>query len=62
MATYRVLNPKGDIVETKEIESAEDAHVWLVDQVGDNDQLGWRTEVLVDGDWRFFDDSEGRPD
>lgn len=62
MATYRVLDPKGDVVATKDIESAEDAHAWFVDQVADNDKLGWRTEVQVDGDWRFFDDSEGSPD
>ena len=26
MATYRVLNPKGEVVATKDIESADDAH------------------------------------
>jgi hypothetical protein len=25
---------------------------------GDN-ELGWRMEVDIDGDWRFFDNSEG---
>lgn len=43
MATYRVLNPHGDVVDAK----------------ADNSELGWRMEVDVDGDWRFFDDTEG---
>ena len=59
MATYRVLNPKGDVVETKDIESADDAHAWFVDRVEGN-ELGWRMEVQVDdGRWDFIDDSEG---
>jgi hypothetical protein len=59
MATYRVLDPKGDVVETKDIESAEDAHAWFVDQKADNSELGWRIEVESDGDWAFFGDTEG---
>ena len=35
MATDRVWNPKGDVVDTKEIESAGDAHAWFVDQKAD---------------------------
>ena len=62
MATYRVLNPKGDVVDTKDIESADDAHAWFVDQKADNSELGWRIEVRHDGEWAFFDDSEGSPD
>jgi hypothetical protein len=59
MATYRVLNPKGDVVDTKDIESADDAHAWFVDQKAEP-ELGWRMEVQGDdGDWAFFDDSEG---
>ena len=63
MATYRVLNPKGEVVDTKDIESAEDAHAWFVDQKA-NPELGWRMEVKSEGDdgageWAFFDDSEG---
>ncbi|WP_066900396.1 hypothetical protein [Mycolicibacterium houstonense] len=59
MATYRVLNPKGEVVDTKDIESAGDAHAWFVDQKA-KPELGWRMEVLsADGDWAFFDDSEG---
>jgi NADH dehydrogenase len=59
MATYRVLNPKGEVVDTKDIESADDAHAWFVDQKADP-ELGWRMEVKADdGHWAFFDDSEG---
>lgn len=59
MAEYRVLNPEGKEVATKDIESAEDAHAWFVDQAADNSELGWRMEVKSDGQWAFFDDSEG---
>jgi hypothetical protein len=46
-------------VDTKEIESAGDAHAWFVDQKADP-ELGWRMEVKADdGHWAFFDDSEG---
>ena len=59
MSTYRVINPHGEVVATKDIASADDAHAWFVDnQAGDN-ELGWRMEVNIDGDWRFFDNSEG---
>lgn len=60
MATYRVMNPKGEVVETKDIESADDAHAWFVDAKADNSELGWRMEVRhEDGEWHFFDDTEG---
>ncbi|MDT5008991.1 MAG: hypothetical protein QOH57_608 [Mycobacterium sp.] len=62
MAKYRVLDPKGDVTATKDIESADDAHAWFVDSAADSDELGWRMEVETDGEWRFFDDSEGSPD
>jgi hypothetical protein len=58
MATYRVLNPHGDVVDTKDIESADDAHAWFVDEKAGS-ELGWRMEVEVDGNWEFFDNSEG---
>lgn len=63
MATYRVLNPEGEVVDTKDIESADDAHAWFVDQKADP-ELGWRMEVKGEagdgaGDWAFFDSSEG---
>ncbi|MBI3213793.1 MAG: hypothetical protein HYZ38_08245 [Mycobacterium sp.] len=62
MAKYRVLDPHGDVVATKDIDSAGDAHAWFVDSKADNDELGWRMEVEADGQWSFFDDSEGSPD
>jgi hypothetical protein len=40
MATYRVINPMGDVVETKDIDSAEDAPAWFVDARADNSELG----------------------
>jgi len=49
----------GDIVDTKDIESADDAHAWFVDQKVNKDELGWRLEVNIDGDWRFFDQTDG---
>jgi len=61
MATYRVIDPKGDVVVTKDIESADDAHAWFVDQAADDDTLGWRMEVQEGNDWRFFDNSDGTP-
>ncbi|TSE02028.1 hypothetical protein FOS14_01170 [Skermania sp. ID1734] len=62
MATYRVLDPHGDVVDTKDIDSAEDAHAWFVDVRADNSELGWRMEVKDPDDaggWSFFDDTEG---
>ncbi|OBI86345.1 hypothetical protein [Mycobacterium asiaticum] len=59
MAEYRVIDPKGNVVATKEIESADDAHAWFVDSAADNAELGWRMEVNHDGEWSFFDNSEG---
>ena len=59
MAEFRVIDPHGEVVSTKEIDSAEDAHAWFVDSVADNSELGWRLEVNDDGDWSFFDDTEG---
>ena len=45
MATYRVISPKGHVVATKEIESAEDATPGFVDAKADNSELGWQMEV-----------------
>ena len=59
MSTYRVISPMGDIVDTKDIDSADDAHAWFVDQKVNKDELGWRLEVNIDGDWRFFDQTDG---
>ncbi|MBE7195381.1 hypothetical protein J8M97_20485 [Gordonia polyisoprenivorans] len=59
MANYRVINPEGSVVATRDIDNADDAHAWFIDQKADNTELGWRMEVEHDGDWAFFDDSEG---
>lgn len=59
MATYRVLNPKEEVVATKDIASAEDAHAWFADNQVEGAELGWRLEVEQDGEWHFFDQSEG---
>nr|WP_115963856.1 hypothetical protein [Rhodococcus sp. (in: high G+C Gram-positive bacteria)] len=59
MADYRVLDPTGDVVATKDIASAEDAHAWFIDTKADNSELGWRLEVDHDGEWAFVDDTEG---
>ncbi|EOM77890.1 hypothetical protein DW322_00155 [Rhodococcus rhodnii] len=59
MAEYRVIDPTGTVVETKDIASADDAHAWFVDVRADNTELGWRMEVNDDGNWSFFDDTEG---
>ena len=60
-----MISPKGHVVATKEIESAEVAHAWFVDAKADNynSELGWRMEVQHNGDdWHFYDDTEGAPD
>jgi hypothetical protein len=59
MANYRVINPHGEVVATKDIASAEDAHAWFVDNQADNEELGWRMEVNNGDEWSFFDDTEG---
>ncbi|MGG7104975.1 hypothetical protein [Rhodococcus sp. 24CO] len=59
MATYRVINPEGEVTATRDIESADDAHAWFMDARADNTELGWRIEVHHDGEWSFFDDTEG---
>ncbi|MDV8022860.1 hypothetical protein [Rhodococcus sp. IEGM 1330] len=62
MANYRVIDPHGTVVETKDISSSEDAHAWFKDSKADNEELGWRLEVEHDGEWAFFSDSEGTKD
>jgi hypothetical protein len=44
MASDRVLNPKGDVVDIKDIESADDAHAWFIDAKADNSERAgaWR--------------------
>ena len=59
MATYRVLNPSGEVVETKDIDSADKAHAYFADNAVPGNELGWRMEVEQNGDWHYFDNSEG---
>jgi hypothetical protein len=59
MAEFRVIDPHGKIVATKNFANAEAAHAWFVDSVGDNSELGWRMEVDDEGKWAFFDDTAG---
>jgi hypothetical protein len=42
MATYRVLNPKGGVVATEDINSADKAHAWFVDNKVDDNELSAR--------------------
>ena len=56
MANYRAINPHGDVVDTKEIASAADAHAWFVDSKADNSELGWKSTSTAIGS---FDDTEG---
>ncbi|MBY6364175.1 hypothetical protein [Rhodococcoides corynebacterioides] len=62
MANYRVLDPTGSVVATKEIADSTDAHSWFKESKSDDAELGWRLEVEHDGEWAFFSDSEGTPE
>jgi len=59
MVEFRVLDPRGRVVALKDFPSAEAAHAWFVDARADDAELGWRMEVNDDGQWAFFDDTEG---
>ncbi|BBX62190.1 hypothetical protein MSAS_13640 [Mycobacterium saskatchewanense] len=59
MAQFRVIDPHGRVVASKNFASAEAAHGWFVDTVAGSSELGWRMEVDDDGRWAFFDDTEG---
>jgi hypothetical protein len=59
MAEFRLIDPRGGIVATKNFSSAEAAHAWFIDSIPDNSELGWRMEVNDEGQWAFFDDTEG---
>ena len=58
MAKFRLIDPRGQIVATKNFNSAESAHAWFADSIG-SAELGWRMEVDDAGRWAFFDDTEG---
>ncbi len=59
MAQFRVIDPHGHVVASKNFASSEAAHAWFVDYVAGSSELGWRMEVDDDGQWAFFDDTEG---
>ena len=59
MAEFRVIDPHGKIVATKNFANAEAAHAWFVESIGDKSELGWRMEVDDEGKWALFDDTAG---
>ncbi|MGZ8177901.1 hypothetical protein ACXVUM_08200 [Williamsia sp. SKLECPSW1] len=59
MADYRVLDPTGEVVSTKDFDNASEAYEWFINAKADNTELGWRLEVDHDGEWSFVDDTEG---
>jgi hypothetical protein len=59
MAEFRVIDPQGKIVATKNFATAEAAHAWFDDTSANNSELGWRLEVNDEGKWAFFDDTQG---
>ena len=58
MVAFRVIDPHGKVVATREIDSAEGAHAWFAESI-DTAELGWRIEVNDDGRWAQFDDTGG---
>lgn len=59
MAKFRILDPRGEIVASQDFDSAEAAHAWFTRAVANSTELGWRMEVDDEGQWAFFDDTEG---
>jgi hypothetical protein len=59
MAEFRVIDPHGNIVATKDFASAEAAHAWFIDSIPGSSRLGWRMEVNDEGEWAYFDDTAG---
>lgn len=59
MANYRVSDPTGKVVAESAFDNADEAHDWFIESKADNTELGWRIEVEHDGEWSFFEDSEG---
>ena len=59
MAKFRIVDPHGETVAMKDLDSAEAAHAWFTDASAGSTELGWRMEVDDDGQWAFFDDTEG---
>ena len=62
MATYRVLDPREEVIDTKDFESAQKAYEWFHDIEVPNHELGYRMEVRHDdGSWHMFDQTDERP-
>ncbi|OBA59901.1 hypothetical protein A5647_15575 [Mycobacterium sp. 1100029.7] len=59
MATFRAIDPHGEIVAAKNFDSADAAHAWFTEIIANRSELGWRMEVDDDGSWAFFDDTGG---
>ncbi|MBV8787997.1 MAG: hypothetical protein JOZ00_15070 [Mycobacterium sp.] len=59
MVEFRVVDPHGHVVATKKFAGAEAAHAWFVGFMVGKSELGWRMEVNDEGQWAFFDDTEG---
>lgn len=59
MANFRIVDPHGQTVAAKNFDSAEAAHAWFSRASAGSTELGWRMEVDDDGQWAFFDDTEG---
>ena len=59
MVEFRLIDPQGVIVATKNFDRAEAAHAWFIGSTAHNSELGWRLEVNDDGTWAFFDDTGG---
>ncbi|HXA89155.1 MAG TPA: hypothetical protein VNW96_11430 [Mycobacterium sp.] len=59
MVAFRVIDPRGKVVASRDIDSAEVAHAWFADSVAHSTEPGWRIEVDDDGRWAFFDDTGG---
>jgi hypothetical protein len=59
MAEFRVIDPRGKIVATKNFANAEAAHAWFMESMPSVAELGWRMEVDDEGKWASFDDTAG---
>lgn len=59
MAQFRVIDPHGRVVASKNFAGAEAAYAWFVSIIAGSSELGWRMEVDDDGQWAFFDDTQG---
>ena len=59
MAEFRVIDPHGKVVATKNFANAEAAHAWFTESIPSGAELGWRMEVDDEGKWAFFDDTAG---